>query len=92
MSKKIKITQKQLEEAMDIMVNKMGTENTEQALRRTKKETEQQLGGNRDINYIVPSTEVKESRRFSKKELMESRRKYLNNNSEHFTKENFLKK
>ena len=50
MAKKIKITQKQLEEAMDVFVNRMGTENTAQALNRTQKETEQQIGSNKDVN------------------------------------------
>jgi short-subunit dehydrogenase len=40
MSKTIKITNKQLEEAMDVFVNKMGTETPEQALKRTQKEIE----------------------------------------------------
>ena len=42
MGKKIKLTQKQLEEALDVFVNKKGNENAEQALKRTQKETEQQ--------------------------------------------------
>ena len=43
MAKKIKITQQQLEEALDVFVNKTGTESAEQALKRTQKETEQQM-------------------------------------------------
>ena len=81
--KKIKITQKQLEEAMDVFVNRMGTENSAQALARTKKETEQQLGSNKDVNYIIPNDQMKESKVFSKSDLLEARRKYLKENSNH---------
>lgn len=92
MSKKIKITQKQLEEAMDVFVNRMGTENTAQALNRTKKETEQQVGSNKDINYVVPNDQMKESKIYTKKQILEARRNFLKENSNHFTKENFIKK
>lgn len=94
MARKIKITQKQLEEAMDVFVNKMGTENAEQALKRTQKETEQQIGGNKDVNYVVSSDQIKESKKnvFSKAQLLEARRKYLKEHSEQFTKANFIKK
>ena len=92
MAKKIKITHKQLEEAMDVFVNKMGTENAQQALVRTQKETEQQVGGNKDINYVVPSDQIKESNVFTKSQILEARRKYLNEHSEIFTKETFIKK
>ena len=90
--KKIKITQKQLEEAMDVFVNRMGTENSAQALARTKKETEQQVGSNKDVNYVIPNDQMKESKVFTKSELLEARRKYLKENSNHFTKKSFLKK
>lgn len=92
MAKKIKITQKQLEEAMDVFVNRMGTENTAQALNRTQKETEQQIGSNKDVNYVVPNDQMKESKTFTKSQLLEARRKYLKENSNHYTKENFIKK
>lgn len=94
MARKIKITQKQLEEAMDVFVNKMGTENAEQALKRTQKETEQEIGGNKDVNYVVSSDQIKESKKnvFSKAQLLEARRKYLKEHSEQFTKSNFIKK
>ena len=94
MAKRIKITQKQLEEAMDVFVNKMGTENAEQALKRTQKETEQQIGSNKDVNYVVSSDQIKESKQnvFSKAQLLEARRKYLKEHSEQFTKANFIKK
>lgn len=94
MARKIKITQKQLEEAMDVFVNKMGTENAEQALKRTQKETEQEIGGNKDVNYVVSSDQIKESKKnvFSKAQLLEARRKYLKEHSEQFTKANFIKK
>ena len=94
MAKRIKITQKQLEEAMDVFVNKMGTENAEQALRRTQKETEKQIGGNKDVNYVVSSNQIKESKKnvFTKAQILEARRKYLKEHSEQFTKTNFIKK
>lgn len=92
MGKKIKITQKQLEEALDVFVNKKGNENTEQALTRTQKETEQQVGANKEINYVVSSNEIKESKVFTKSQVLEARRKYLKENSKNFTKESFLKK
>jgi predicted house-cleaning NTP pyrophosphatase (Maf/HAM1 superfamily) len=94
MAKRIKITQKQLEEAMDVFVNKMGAENAEQALKRTQKETEQQIGSNKDVNYVVSSDQIKESKQnvFSKAQLLEARRKYLKEHSEQFTKANFIKK
>lgn len=91
MGKKIKITQKQLEEAIDVFVNKKGNENAEQALKRTQKETEQQVGGNKEVNYVVSSNEINESNIFTKAQLLEARRNYLKENSNNFTKENFLK-
>lgn len=91
MAKKIKITQQQLEEAMDVFVNRVGNENSSQALTRTKKETEQQVGSNKDVNYVIPNDQMKESKVFTKKQLMEARRNFLKENSNHFTKENFIK-
>lgn len=92
MAKKIKITQTQLEEALDVFVNKMGTESPEQALRRTKKETEQQVGGSRDVNYVVSSDQIKEHKTYTKSQILEARRRYLKENSNSFTKADFLKK
>lgn len=92
MGKKIKLTQKQLEEALDVFVNKKSNENAEQALKRTQKETEQQVGSNKEINYVVSSNEIKESNVFTKAQVLEARRKYLKENSNNFTKEKFLKK
>jgi hypothetical protein len=93
MAKKIKITQQQLEEAMDIFVNKMGNENAQQALVRTQKETERQVGANKDVNYVVSNDQIKESKNvFTKTQILEARRNYLNNNSENYTKESFIKK
>lgn len=90
MGKHIKITDKQLKEAMDVFVNKTGNENTEQALRRTQKETEQQIGSNKDVNYVVSSDQIKESKTFTKIQLLEARRNYLKQNSKTFTKSNFI--
>jgi hypothetical protein len=92
MARKIKITQQQLEEAMDVFVNRVGNENSAQALNRTKKETEQQIGSNKDINYVVPNDQMKESKVFTKTQILEARRKYLRESSTHFTKESFFKK
>lgn len=92
MAKKIKITQQQLEEAIDVFVNKTGTENTEQALKRAQKETEQQLGSNRNVNYVVSSDQIKESNIFTKSQLLEARRKYLKENSTSYSKTNFIRK
>lgn len=91
MSRRIKITHKQLEEAMDVFVNRMGTENSSQALIRTKKETESQIGTNKDVNYVIPNDQMKESKTFTKSQLLEARRKFLKENSYQYTKENFIK-
>lgn len=91
MAKHIKITDKQLIEAMDVFVNKTGTENAEQALRRTQKETEKQIGTNKDVNYVVSSDQIKESNIYTKSQLIEARKKYLRENSKTFTKSNFIK-
>ena len=92
MAKKIKLTQQQLEEAMDVFVNKMGNENPEQALRRTQKETEKQIGSNKDVNYVVSSDQIKESNTYTKSQILEARRRYLKENSNSFSKADFLKK
>lgn len=92
MAKKIIITQKQLDEAMDVFVNKTNTENIQQALARTQKETEQEVGSNKDVNYVVSSDQVKENKIFTKAELNEARAKFLRENSHTFNKIDFLKK
>lgn len=92
MAKKIIITQKQLDEAMDVFVNKTNTENIQQALARTQKETEQEVGSNKNVNYVVSSDQVKENKIFTKAELNEARANFLRNNSNTFNKKDFLKK
>ena len=92
MAKKIKLTQQQLEEAMDVFVNKVGNENPEQALMRTQKETEAQIGSNKDVNYVVSSDQIKESNTYTKSQLLEARRRYLKENSNSFSKAEFLNK
>lgn len=92
MAKKIKITQQQLEEAMDVFVNKVGNENPEQALRRTQKETEAQIGSNKNVNYVVSSDQIKEGKTYTKTQILEARRRYLKENSNSFSKADFLKK
>ena len=91
MVKHIRITDKQLKEAMDIFVNRVGNENSAQALTRTKKETEQQVGSNKDVNYVIPNDQMKEGKTFTKADLVEARKKYLKEHSETFTKSNFIK-
>ena len=94
MPKKIKITRKQLNEtlylmneenAIEVLVMKKDTEDDKQALERTKKETKAQIG-EKPVNYVIPENKI-----FSKTQLLEMRRNYLNNNSNKFTKKNFLK-
>ena len=92
MAKKIKLTQQQLEEAMDIFVNKMGNESPEQALRRTQKETEMQVGSNKDVNYVVSNDQIKEGKTYTKTQILEARRRYLKENSNSFSKADFIKK
>lgn len=93
MAKKIKITQQQLEEALDVFVNKTGAESAEQALKRTQKETEQQMGTGKDVNYVISSDQIHESKNtFTKTQLLEARRKYLKENSTSYSKTNFIKK
>ena len=92
MAKKIKLTQQQLEEAMDIFVNKMGNESPEQALRRTQKETERQVGSNKDVNYVVSNDQIKEGKTYTKTQILEARRRYLKENSNSFSKADFIKK
>lgn len=91
MAKKIRITQKQLQEAMDVFVNRMGTENIQQALTRTRKETEKEIGGAKDVNYVVSSDQVNENKIFTKTQLLEARRQYLKKNSDNFQKDDFIK-
>ena len=91
MKRNIKITKKQLEEAMQVYVNKTRTEDAKQALERTKKETEQEIGGNKEVDYVVTSDELNESKTYTKSQLLEARIKYLRENSKTFTKSNFIK-
>lgn len=91
MAKKITLTQKQLEEAMDVFVNKVGTETPEQALKRTKIETEKQVG-TKPVNYVLSSDQMKESIRLTKKNILEARHNFLKNNSKTFLKSTFFKK
>lgn len=86
MAKKIKLTQKQIDEAMDVFVNKTNNETDEQALTRTKKETEQQVGS-KEVNYIIPSNE---SKIFTKSQILEARRNFLQTHSRNFTKSDFI--
>lgn len=86
MAKKIKLTQKQIDEAMDVFVNKTNNETDEQALTRTKKETQQQVGS-KEVNYIIPSNE---SKIFTKSQILEARRNFLQTHSKNFTKSDFI--
>lgn len=91
MARKIRITQQQLEEALDVFVNKTPTESEQQALDRVRKETEQQVG-NKDVNYIFANDELNEGRIYSKVQILEARKTYLKENSTSYSKANFLKK
>lgn len=104
MPKKIKITQRQLDEAVNLMkvneeapavnvhVNKEGNENTTQALQTTIRDTERALGSNKPVNYVIPSSEIHEAKTFTKTQIMEARRKYLKENSKVISKNQFLRK
>lgn len=92
MSKTIKITNKQLEEAMDVFVNKMGTETPEQALKRTQKETEQEVGSGKQVNYVLSSDQIKECKTLTKEKILEMRRKFLQENSVKIKKTALFKK
>lgn len=102
MAKKIKITHKQLEEAMNLL----GEENVKLALAGSEKDPLEKrvkdtmyiaqqngLDSNKTDVVVADAKKVVEcSNTFTKTQILEARRNYLNNNSENYTKESFIKK
>lgn len=104
MTKKIKITQKQLEEAInhiklkesDNITLELGG-NTQDPVQKRIKDTVQNAratGVNtQKVDINVPNeTALNCSKVFTKSQLLEARSKYLKENSNHYTKEIFIKK
>lgn len=105
MTKKIKVTQKQLEEAVnamrleeanDNMTMELGG-NPQDTLNKRVHDTMQNVRANgvdpKKVDINVPNeTALNCSKTFSKNQLVEARRKFLQENSNQYTKENFIKK
>lgn len=105
MAKKIKLTQKQLEEAIntmriaeanDNMTMELGG-NPQDPINKRVHDTMQNVRANgvdpKKVDINVPNeTALNCSKIFTKSQLLEARQKFLKNNSEQFTKENFIKK
>lgn len=105
MAKKIKLTQKQLEEAIntmriaeanDNMTMELGG-NPQDPINKRVRDTMQNVRANgvdpKKVDINVPNeTALNCSKIFTKSQLLEARQKFLKNNSEQFTKENFIKK
>lgn len=105
MTKKIKVTQKQLEEAVntmrleeanDNMTMELGG-NPQDNLNKRVRDTIQNVRANgvdpKKVDINVPNeTALNCSKTFSKSQLVEARRKFLQENSNQYTKENFIKK
>ena len=105
MVKKIKVTQKQLEEAVnamrleeanDNMTMELGG-NPQDNLNKRVRDTMQNVRANgvdpKKVDINVPNeTALNCSKTFSKRQLIEARRKFLQENSNQYTKENFIKK
>lgn len=105
MAKKIKITQQQLEEAVNkIRVNE---ENVELALggsetapiEQRAKETLRVASSNgvntNNVDIKIPDAKKVlncSKNKFTKSQILEARRNYLKENSNHFTKADFIKK
>lgn len=104
MAKKIKITHKQLEEAMNFIkldeenveLALGGSENTpvEQRAKETMRNAQQNGVDTTRVDIVIPDAKkvLKCSNTFTKSQILEARRKYLNEHSEIFTKESFIKK
>lgn len=105
MAKKIKVSQKQLEEAINAMRIAEANDNItlelggnpQEPVNKRVHDTIQQvraIGGNPnkfDVN-IPNEAALNCSKTFSKAQLVEARRKYLKENSNQYTKESFIKK
>lgn len=105
MAKKIKVTQKQLEEAIntmrleeanDNMTMELGG-NSQDPINKRIHDTMQNVRSNgvdpKKVDINVPNeTALNCSKMFTKGQLVEARRRFLQENSEQYTKENFMKK
>ena len=104
MAKKIKITQQQLEEAIrkikleeaDNVTLELGG-NAQDPVQKRVKDTVQNATSNgidaKKVDVNVPNeTALRCSKTYTKTQLLEARRKFLNESSNHYTKENFIKK
>ena len=105
MAKKIKVSQKQLEEAInamriaeanDNMTMELGG-NPQDPINKRVHDTMQNVRANgvdpKKVDINVPNeTALNCSKTFSKSQLVEARRKYLKENSNQYTKESFIKK
>lgn len=105
MAKKIKVSQNQLEEAINVMRiaeanDNMTMElggNPQDPINKRVRDTMQNVRANgvdpKKVDINVPNeTALNCSRTFSKSQLVEARRKYLKENSNQYTKESFIKK
>lgn len=104
MAKKIKITQQQLEEAVnemrlqeaDNMTLELGG-NTQDPVQKRVKDTVQNARSNgidvKKLDINIPNeTALNCSKIFTKSQLLEARKQYLKENSETYSKTNFLKR
>ena len=107
MAKKIKVSQKQLEEAINAMriaeandnfTLELGGNPQESIAKRISDTMRNARANNVNTNNVdinVPNETARTlncSKTFSKTQLVEARRKYLKENSNQYTKENFIKK
>jgi hypothetical protein len=105
MAKKIKLTQKQLEETINKMQLTEANSNitvelggdAQDDVKTRVRETLQNVRANgvdpKKVNINIPNeTALNCSKLYTKSQIMEARVKYLRENSEQFKKEDFLKK
>lgn len=106
MAKKIKVTQKQLEEAINTMRIAEATDNMtmelggnpQDPINKRIRDTIQNVRANGvdtkrvDVNIPNETALTCCSKVFTKSQLVEARRKFLQENSNQYTKENFIKK
>lgn len=107
MAKKIKVSQKQLEEAINAMriaeandniTLELGGNPQDSIAKRISDTMRNARANNVNTNNVdinVPNETARTlncSKTFSKSQLVEARRKYLKENSNQYTKENFIKK
>lgn len=103
MARKIKITQQQLEEAVNKMklqedqatLELQGDPNApiEQRVQKTQMVARQSGIKDDSYNINIPNEALKENKHiFTKSQLLEARKKFLKENSTSYSKTNFLKK